>query len=267
MRKLLKLKILLQNPLAVLNNGIWIREQEYYKKNMLSKYNIQQLPTIDLLDLFPEIDEEINSYSFLGGTSMITDLLLLKLLAKKYENGSYLEIGSWRGESIVNVANIMPDCTSLTLSADEMLSFNFSEDFVKVHGIFSHHVKSIKTIEHNSRTFDFSKLDKKFDLIFVDGDHTYEGVLNDTQKTFYLRKNEQSVIVWHDYGFDTENVRHNVLMGILDGIPKEKHGNLYHVSNTMCAVYIENLNLSTTQTRFPSYPNKKFSLKVSAKRM
>jgi hypothetical protein len=267
MSKTTKLKIFLQNPLAVLMNGVRIREQAYYKKKIISKYNIQQIPTIDLLDLFPDFNEEINSYSFLGGTSLITDMLLLKLLAKQYDNGAYLEIGSWRGESIVNVADVMPDCTSLTLSPDEMRSFNYSEDFVKVHGIFSHHVKSIKIIEHNSRTFDFSKLNKEFDLIFIDGDHTYEGVLNDTQKTFSLRKNEKSVIVWHDYGFDTENVRHNTLLGILDGIPKEKHGNLYHVSNTMCAIYIEGLNLPTTYTKFPSYPNKKFSLKVSASRI
>jgi hypothetical protein len=70
MNKTTKLKIFLQNPLAVLMNGVRIREQAYYKKKIISKYNIQQIPTIDLLDLFPDFNEEINSYSFLGGTSL-----------------------------------------------------------------------------------------------------------------------------------------------------------------------------------------------------
>lgn len=84
---------------------------------------------------------------------------------------------------------------------------------------------------------------------------------------FSLRKNSQSIIVWHDYGFHTENTRYTTLKGILDGIPEEKHKNLYHVSNTMCAVYIENLELPTQFTKFPSFPDKKFSIRIKGEKM
>ena len=266
MNKKLGLKVLFQNPIAVLLEGVRVREQHYFKKKIISEYDIEQLPTIDILDLFPNLNESIDSYSFLNGTSLITDLILLKSLAKKFENCAYLEIGSWRGESLVNVSNVTKDCTSLTLSGDEMKSLNFSDEFIKVHGVFSDKIETITKIEQNSQNFDFNQLNKVFDLIFIDGDHSYEGVLNDSRKVFPLRKNNKSIIVWHDYGFHTENVRYTTLKAILDGIPRDKHKNLFHISNTMCAVYIENINLSTHQAKFPSYPNKSFSLKVKGKK-
>lgn len=267
MNKKLGIKLMLQNPFAVLMEGVRVREQDYYRKKIASEYQIQQLPSIDMLDLFPNLDEEINTYSFLNGTSMITDLTLLKSLARRFSNCAYLEIGSWRGESLANVSEVTDDCTSVTLSADEMRSFNLGEEFIKVHGIYSNHIKTIRKIEANSHTFDFNSLNKKFDLIFVDGDHSYEGVLNDTMKVFQLLRNSESIIVWHDYGFHTEDTRYNTLKAILDGIPREKHKNLYHVSNTMCAVYMENVNLPTHYTKFPSFPNKRFSLKIKGEKM
>lgn len=267
MNKKLGIKVLLQNPFAIIMDGVRAQEQGYFKRKTLATYGSTQLPTLDLLDLFPSFNETIDPYSFLSGTSLPTDLALLKLFARKFDNCAYLEIGSWRGESIANVSEVTTDCTSLTLSKSEMKAFNFSNAMINLHEIFSKHIPTIKKIEQNSRTYDFNKLNKKFDLIFIDGDHSYEGILNDTQKIFSLRKNDQSIIVWHDYSFDTEKVRYSTLKAILDGIPSDKHHNLYHISNTMCAAYIENMNLPTSFPGMPSYPTKKFSIKISAEKL
>ncbi len=261
------LSILIKNPISVLKKGILAQQEAQYKKSLLSTYKIDQLPTVDLFDLFGELDEEISTYSFLDGTSLITDILLLKNLAKRYGKCNYLEIGSWRGESIKNISEVAENCTSFTLSPEEMKTLGFKKGFIDVHAIFSKNTKNISELLHNSQTYDFSKIGQTYDLIFIDGDHTYKGVLNDTKKTFSLRKDESSVIVWHDYGYSPETVRHSVLKAILDGIPGDKHKNLYHVSNTMCAVYIENLKLPTYKSNFPTFPNKKFSVKIKMERL
>lgn len=266
MNKKEALKVLFQNPFGVIVEGIRAREQKYYKSKLFSKYGITQLPTIDFLDLFPELDETISNYSFLKGTSLITDLLLLKSFAKSFESCSYLEIGSFRGESISNISDVTNDSTSITLSSEELAAMNAPKGFTDMLGIFLKDIHTINRIEHNSHTFDFGSLNKEFDLIFIDGDHSVKGVINDTQKAFPLRKNSKSVVVWHDYGYNTEDVRYSTLFGILNGLPKEHHKNLFHISNTMCAVYIEDANFPTTFTNFPTFPNKVFSLKVSAKK-
>ncbi|MDQ1267155.1 MAG: hypothetical protein QG635_2309, partial [Bacteroidota bacterium] len=209
-------------------------------------------------------EEDLSTFSFLDCTSTVVDIMLLKKFAKTYPACNYLEIGSWRGESIINISEAAKSCTSITLSPDEMKKMNLNDDYIGVHGFFSKDAKNITEILHNSHTFDFNKLGQKFDLIFIDGDHSYEGVLDDTKKTFNLRKDSSSVIVWHDYGFSPESVRHSVLKAILDGVPAEKHKNLYHISNTMCAVYIENKSFNTYQTIFPIFPNKKFSINIKA---
>lgn len=261
------ISLFFKNPVSVLKKGLLAQYELNYKKALLSAYNIEQLPTIDLMDLMNGPTEEVSTYSFLDGTSLVTDVMLLKQLARKYPACNYLEIGSWRGESIKNVSEVAAHCTSLTLSPDEMKSLGFKKGFIDVHEIFSKNTKNISEILHNSQTYDFSKIGKSFDLIFIDGDHSYKGVLNDTQKTFNLRKDTSSAIVWHDYGYSPETVRYSVLKAILDGIPPEKHKNLYHVSNTMCAVYIENWNRPTYKTAFPTFPNKKFSLQVKVEKM
>lgn len=267
MKKSEKIRMLMTSPWKILESGLNAQKEDYYKSVILKKYGITQLPTIDICELINDSGETINNYTYLEGTSLPVDIMLLKSLARNYNNCAYLEIGSWRGESISNIYEITTDCTAVTLSAAELLDIGKDEVYAKAHGFFSKNLENLKTIEHNSRTFDFGSLNKKFDLIFIDGDHSYEGVLNDSIKTMPLRRDNNSIIVWHDYGHSTELVRHSVLAAILDGIPRKCHGNLYHVSNTLCAVYIENKKFRTTFTKFSSKPDKVFTITLTTKKI
>jgi predicted O-methyltransferase YrrM len=270
---MLNLKVLnyfLSHPKEIISLGYqaMVRKRNFidYEKLASEKYSKSQLPTIDLLDLIPGFNGVLDCYSFLSGTSTIVDILLLKALAQRYDQCCYLEIGSLRGESIAAVADVAYECNSLTLSPEEMKDFGFLETTIKSHGIFSKNKPNIKSYLHNSLTFDFASLNKKFDLIFVDGDHAYDNVVQDTRNVFKLLKNDKSVIVWHDYGFDPENVRHEVLAAILAGVPEQYHQHLYHVSNSMCAVFIKG-EFPATISKEALFPNKSFRVEVEARKL
>lgn len=261
------LRILFTKPSVILKSLYHAVINSDRKDHVIKKYNLPVgLPQIDLLELFPELNETIDNYTYLHGTSHPIDIVILKQLAKRFKSCEYFEIGTWRGESIVNIAPIAAKCVSLSLSNKEMNALGYGEKFTNVQRFFSKNIGNIEHIEANSKTFDFKKWNRKFDLIFVDGDHSYEGVKSDTKNVFDLLKDENSIIVWHDYGTSYEIIDWEVLAGILDGAPTNKHGNLYQISNSLCAVYI-NGKFKTKALDYPTVPDKKFKISISAQKI
>jgi hypothetical protein len=264
LNKLLKaIQILIMDPRASLSRLL----ADDKKKSAQKKYSIVHgLPTINLLTLFHEFQITVKPYSFLEGTSTVLDIALLNALARKYRACKYLEIGTWRGESVANVARNAEKCISITLSEEELRKRGVSEEFIRTHRFYSEGLSNVEHIGHNSQTFNFSSLNEKFDLIFIDGDHSYEGVKIDTQNAFKMLKGDDSIIVWHDYGVTPETVRWNTLAGILDGCPDENRKCLYHVSNTLCAIFIKS-EFETFFTKFPQIPDKEFEVTISARKV
>jgi len=224
------------------------------------------LPQLDLLDLFPEFKESVTPYAFLEGGSSTIDLALLKALARRYERCRYFEIGSWRGESLANVASVANECISLSLSADEMRQVGWNDRHVATAGVFSRELRNVVHIGHDSKTFDYTPYLGTCDLVFIDGDHSYDGVRSDTINAFRLLRDEKSVIVWHDYMRTSEDdVLWGVVAGLLDGAPARARGQLYHVSNTLCAVYIQG-DFRTTPAVVPAIPDKIFEVTIAGRR-
>jgi predicted O-methyltransferase YrrM len=238
--------------------------EDIYQKQLRSKYHITQLPILDIRALLPHFSETINHYTFLEGTSLPIDIALLKALARQFTSCHYLELGSWRGESLINIAEIAEHCTSISFADEDFRHLGLSEDMIQMNRILSKNLPNVTHIGHNTRTFDFKNLNQKYDLIFVDADHSYEAVRDDTRSVFPLLKDENSMIVWHDYSYNTETVRNPVLSGILDGLPNEDARKcLYHVSNTMCAIFTQ--KAFTQQTlKSKQTLDKVFSIQITA---
>lgn len=245
---------------ALLN--LVLEEDAHHKRELNKKFpEMESLSQIKFSDLPQPFDGEVETF-LLEGSSLPTDLALLKTLAQG--RNSYFEIGTWRGESVWNVAKNIEDCTTFNLPKDEINQLGLPAKYAELHGFLSKRNPSIQHLTGNSKSFDFRSLGKKFDLIFIDGDHSYDMVKNDTAKVFESLIHENSVVVWHDYAHSPENIRYEVFRGILDGVPSKMHSQLFHVQNTLCAVFLRG-EYQVSKFESPKTPEQLFTVKISVK--
>ena len=262
--KFLKAIGLIAKQPSLLNNVL--NDNDVWKKYVTKKYRKGPgLPVISIDDLFPDFQAELPVFAFLDGGSLPTDIALLRKLAESIKDCKYFEIGTWRGESVSNIADVAKECYTLNLSDEEMKTLKLNKSYIELHGFFSKKFDNVNHLKGDSRTFNFAALNIKFDLIFIDGDHHYEFVKNDTERLLNDLVHKDSIIVWHDYAYYPESVRFEVLAGILDAIPEAEHKNLYHVSNTMCAIFM-NKKLPTHKLENPTEPKHWFELNLKLKK-
>ena len=96
--------------------------------------------------------------------------------------------------------------------------------------------KKIKIIFQNSLDFNEKNLEKKMDLIFIDGGHTYTVVKNDTEKSFSMLSNK-GIILWHDYAPGKKSSKD--IVKYLGEISKTK--NIFHIENTSICYFQNNI--------------------------
>lgn len=256
------LKIAALNPWLL---NLILESDERWKKHVQRTHPQQtELPRVDFYEWLDKSPEVVSPYSMLDGGSLPTDYLLLKKLAQRFTNCRYFEIGTWRGESVANVASVASECYTLDLTEDQLRAKGYNDDYINIMGMYSMNLQNVTHLKGGSGSFLFEQLNKKFDLIFIDGNHRYGSVKLDTVNVFKHLVHEESIVVWHDYGHSPERVRYEVFAGILDGLPVEDYPHLYHFSNTLCAVYTKE-PLDTIPIVRPSKPNHYFSLALKLK--
>ena len=250
---------ILKNPSLlnlVLTDEVYLRRAEKLKIK-------KGFPIIDLIEMFPDFNEQINYFSSLDGGSLIIDYAILKKIVSNYKNANYFEIGTWRGESVSNVSEVATHCYTFNLSNEQLRELGMREEYVIQQDLYSKNIKNIIHLKGNSLKFNFSRFYKKFDVVFIDGDHHYDSVKNDTEVAFKLIKNEKSTILWHDYGFTPEKIRNEVMCAIFEGTPKKYRSKLYHISNSLCAIYTQEKYLSSSFDDL-LFPSKNFKVEISA---
>ncbi len=216
-------------------------------------------PEVDLQDLLTQ-KSVVEPFAFLDGGSLPTDLALLKALAQRVQADTYFEIGTWRGESVANVASVVPQCYTLNLSDEELQRRQLPQEYIGLHRHFSKHKPNIEHLFGDSRSFDFGPYEGKMDLVFVDGDHHFDSVVNDTKIAFRLIK-KGGAIVWHDYSNSPEQTRFNVAHAIWDACPPEKQKDLRAVSHSLCAAYLP-FEMPVRERKYPQNPQKGFKISI-----
>lgn len=250
---------------ALLKQLLFFSELQLGKDFVLNKLKGKPLQEIEIFDIIPSFEEEIEGATFSEGSSTAIDLAFIKGIVKSKRDCDYLEIGSFRGESLINV---LPECktaTTISLSPTEMAEMNIPNDYIEADYCLVKPNEKLTRIQHNSLTFDYSTLNKKYDVIFIDGDHSTNGVKTDTKNAFKLLKDESSIIIWHDCSLSYSDIRYDVIQGIMLGTTDEQFNNFYRVRNTLCGIYKKNISPSPYQKNV-HLPNKTFDIKISLKK-
>lgn len=242
-------------------------DEDSWKEYVGRKYGLEVgLPVIGMNSLVGEETLSLGPMTFLDGGSLPTDMMLLSGLAGSIPGCRYFEIGTWRGESVASVASRAKECFTLCLTDEQMRSRGIHERNIRSHLLFSREIPHVTHLRGDSREFDFASPGRKFDLVFIDGDHHYDSVLQDTRNVFRHLVHEDSIVVWHDYGFYPDRVRFEVMAAILDGAGVERAGKIYHVAHTLCAVYTGKSHPAESPD-FPVIPKEYYALQITRKPM
>ncbi|NFF64913.1 class I SAM-dependent methyltransferase [Clostridium sporogenes] len=210
------------------------------EKEIIDEEEEFDIKEINLGKFLYYLDEKIvlNNLAYIYGVgSGVLDYTFLRALIKKFRFSNYLEIGSFLGESIDAVSDILTKCYSISLP-DEMLDDFFRTKSKKNFGsYFLNNRENVIQFKYNSREFDYSKIHDKIDLVFIDGDHSYEGIAIDTKKVFSFIDKDNTIVVWHDFKMNG-NYRMPTVNAIRDSLGENLFKKVYAVDSNMCGIYI-----------------------------
>ena len=243
-----------------------LTDEDSWQKEVSNKYGLSNgLPLIEMNQLISSEPISLGPMTFLDGGSLPTDMMLLAGLAEGIKDCTYFEIGTWRGESVTTLSSRTKSCHTLCLTDAQMRKLGMHERTIKSHRLFSKEVENVVQLRGDSRSFDYKSLNQKFDLIFIDGDHHYDFVRSDTEKVFEYLAHDETIVVWHDYGFHPDQVRFEVMAAILDGVGPDRAGRVYHVAHTKCAIFTGK-SFPSRPADFPEVPEEYYALELIRKK-
>lgn len=201
------------------------------------KLEESKIREVYIQELFPGIECQsvpIGAINELTGHANKTDMLYVTAVAKHIGARKMFEFGTYMGRTTLHLAHNAPDGQVFTLNLPPERDPRYAS-YLGVLFKGREEEKRITQIHSDSREFDTTPYRNQFDFVFVDGDHSYELVKNDTQKAFQLLK-QGGVIMWHDYAPKSEG-----LVRFFQKFTQDKP--LFRIRSTCLLVYIDGVDV------------------------
>lgn len=190
-------------------------------------------PAIEKIAIpFGAIDEET-------GKPNQAELLYVSVVAKHLQARNIFEFGTYMGRTTYHLTDASEEAFVTTLDLPPEAG---SRTTPYLGNCFkgTERERKIKQILCDSKTFDTTPFRKKMDFIFVDGDHSYEGVKNDTEKAFEMLA-PGGIIMWHDYGASSD-------LGLVEFFVEfTKKTSLFRIKKTSLLLYVDGVEALTFQ--------------------
>lgn len=149
---------------------------------------------------------------------------LYELAQTLQNNSNVVEIGSYLGASTCCIANGLINKNSKFYCIDTWENDAMSEEKKDTYEEFTNNIKQFKNIVYPIRGYSYEVANQiqnltnsKIDLLFIDGDHSYEGVKKDWD-LYSPMLHPGSLVIFHDIGWAKgvkkvikEDVKHLIL--------------------------------------------------------
>ena len=147
------------------------------------------------------------------GNISLFEIAVINWLIKSYHPVNLFEIGTFDGRTALNMAINCPAASkvyTLDLSREQMqftrlplaggdLEF-INKDISGVKYLKTKYKDKITQLYGDSAELNFFPYQDKMDFVFVDGSHSYEYVLHDSETALKLLRHGKGIVLWHDYG-------------------------------------------------------------------
>ncbi len=175
------------------------------------------------------------------------ELEAINQLVTYFKPQTLFEIGTFDGRTTLNLAAHAPPQAhvyTLDLPADQQDKTAYriksgDKKFINkpasgeryTNTKFAH---KITQLYGDSAQYDFSPFTDQVNFIFIDGSHAYDYVANDTEQALRMADPQQSVIIWHDYGW------HEVIKALNEYFKQDpRFQDLKNIKGTSLAVLIQ----------------------------
>lgn len=154
---------------------------------LISQYSQTKIPTqkvsfnSEKVEIFPE-----GSLKKRKTLLTLREQCVLAYLCRSRKISKVFEFGVYKGGSFRIFNENIDSLTYYGIDHGERMEF---EEIRNLGGI---------VLQQDSQDFEPQSIEQKFDLVFIDGGHSFDTVRNDTRKAFELLA-DGGIIIWDDY--------------------------------------------------------------------
>lgn len=231
---------------SILSRGKLLKE---LNEKHSHKHEEKILPVADVSEI-TSLNQSVHLLEETSQDGNVTsqELKTIALLVAAFKPKSIFEIGTFDGRTTLNMAaNAPDDCEILTLDLPKTKIYDtelriksgdmkfIDKEKSGTRFIGTRYEKMITQLYADSAVHDYKPIENSFDFVFIDGSHSYEYVISDTENCRKLLRNGKGVLLWHDYGW------HEVVKALNDYYRNDKwfYG-LKNIKGTSLAILIKN---------------------------
>ncbi len=230
---------------SLLTKGKLFREFNEKKRH---KHEEKILPVVDAVEIIgSNLSASILEASIEDGNVTQEELKTIASLVAAFKPKSIFEIGTFDGRTTLNMAAHSPeDCRIVTLDLPKIKMYDtelriksgdmkfIDKEKSGTRFIGTPYEKMITQVYADSAAYHYKPMENAFDFVFIDGSHSYEYVISDTENCRKLLRNGKGVLLWHDYGW------HEVVKALNEYYKKDPwFSGLKNIKGTSLAILIK----------------------------